>query len=148
MPIIEKKLGTEAAYLFSMKGPKILIVEDDQDIRALCREILEGEGFQVETCENGKDAIAYLKGHQQPNLILLDMMMPVMNGREFMSAYALQQEKSPQKKPAAPVYLVSATAEKSDGRDMGCLGFLKKPFDFDALVNIARTHCRFARPIS
>jgi CheY-like chemotaxis protein len=125
-----------------MKRSQILIVEDDQDIRSLCQEILESEGFQVEACSNGKDAITYLQGHQQPSVILLDMMMPVMNGREFMSAYVQKKKKEVK----TPVYLISATAEKSDSREMGCRGFLKKPFDFDALLNIVRSHCQEPHP--
>ncbi len=120
-----------------MKHPKILIVEDDDDIRATCREILEGEGFAVETCVNGKDAVAFLDGYQEPCLILLDMMMPIMNGREFMTAFS----KRPHTIVPIPVYLVSAAAESRDGEEMGCFGFLKKPFNIDALLSIVRTHC-------
>jgi CheY-like chemotaxis protein len=131
--------GTKNAFKGIMKRPKILIVEDDQDIRALCQEILEDEGYVVSVCANGQDAMEYLEVHRQPNLILLDMMMPVMNGREFMAAYRESQGTSV--KRIAPVYLVSASAAKSEVRDLGCKGFLRKPFDFDALMNIVRTHC-------
>ncbi len=119
------------------KTARILIIEDDDDIREVCRDLLESEGFKVDTCANGKEALAFLATHPDPCLILLDMLMPVMNGREFMEAFS----KHPHTLVAIPVYLVSATASGAAGKEMGCLGFLKKPFDSDALVAIVRAHC-------
>lgn len=102
-----------------------------------CRGILEGEGFKVETVENGMDALAYLAANQEPRLILLDMMMPTMNGREFMAKLT---EKLHTVVPI-PVFLVSANATENAGKEMGCDGFLKKPFSIDALLAIARSYC-------
>lgn len=124
-----------------MSISKILIVEDDKDIRLACRDLLEGEGFAVETAMNGGDALAFLENHPQPCLILLDMLMPIMNGREFMTGLA----KRPHTIVPIPVYLVSATANSNDGKEMGCLGFLKKPFNIDALISIVRTHCEMVK---
>ncbi len=113
-----------------MTCSRILLVEDDKNIRELFRELLESEGFVVDTCVNGHDAVAFLDHHQDPCLILLDMMMPIMNGREFMKEFT--------KRPHAiaiapiPVVLVSASAN----------GFLKKPFDIDVLLAIVRTYCK------
>ena len=120
-----------------MKSPQILIVEDDDGIRDACREILEAEEFSVETCTNGKEALAILDAHPEPCLILLDMMMPIMNGREFMAAFA----KRPHTIVPIPVYLVSASSGSSAGKEMGCLGYLKKPFNIEVLLLIVRTHC-------
>lgn len=120
-----------------MNNPRILIVEDDDDIRELCRHLLEQEHFTVEACTNGKEALAYLDSHQEPCLILLDMMMPVMNGKEFMTAFA----KRPHTIIPIPVYLVSASATDEEGKKMGCLGFVKKPFNCDALLRIVHSHC-------
>jgi CheY-like chemotaxis protein len=122
----------------NMKNPRILIVEDDTDIRELCQILLVKAGYTVETCVNGLEALVALKKHEEPCLILLDMMMPIMNGREFMAAFT----KKPHTVVPIPVYLVSATADKNDGKEMGCLGFLKKPFDCNALLTIVETHCK------
>ncbi len=121
-----------------MNQSPILIIEDDEGIRAACREILELEGFEVDVCENGKEALKFLERHQEPCLILLDMMMPVMNGREFMEGFA----KRPHTIVPIPVYLVSATANQEAGMEMGCMGFLKKPFNIEALLAIVRSHCK------
>jgi CheY-like chemotaxis protein len=112
--------------------------EDNEDIRNLCSLLLESEGFSVETCLNGQEALLSLDRDQTPCLILLDMLMPVMNGREFMTEFA----KRPLTIVPIPVYLVSATAQKGDGHEMGCLGFIKKPFNIETLLSIVNNHCK------
>ena len=77
----------EDASPIIMSSPRILIVEDDASIRELYKEVLEGEGFEVESCVNGKEALLSLAGQEDPCLILLDMMMPIMDGREFMAEF-------------------------------------------------------------
>jgi CheY-like chemotaxis protein len=62
---------------------QILVVEDNADLRELTAEICEAEGYQVAVAANGADALQYLATHPLPHLILLDVMMPVMNGEEF-----------------------------------------------------------------
>lgn len=121
-----------------MNQSPILIIEDDENIREVCKEILESEGFKVHACANGEDALEFLDRHEEPCLILLDMLMPVMNGREFMEAFS----KRPHTIVPIPVYLVSASANNAEGKQMGCLGFLKKPFNIDALLAIVRSHCK------
>ncbi|MGZ3649574.1 MAG: response regulator [Bdellovibrionota bacterium] len=115
----------------------ILIVEDDDSIREACVELLESEGFSVDACANGKEALASLERLSEPCLILLDMMMPIMNGREFMLEFA----KRPHTIAPIPVYLVSAAALEATSKGIGCLGFLKKPFEMNALLAIVRAHC-------
>src|SRR5262245_24697691 len=63
-------------------GP-ILIVEDDADLRDMMAQLLTLEGFKTETVANGRDALEYLQKGDPPDLILLDLMMPVMDGWEF-----------------------------------------------------------------
>ena len=58
----------------------VLIVEDEADIRDLLRELLEYEGFQVSTASQGREALTLLENEPRPHAILLDLMMPVMNG--------------------------------------------------------------------
>ena len=66
-----------------MGTPYILVVDDNHDIRDLVRDILEFEGYAVVTACNGKEALERLGGADLPSLILLDLMMPTMNGWEF-----------------------------------------------------------------
>ena len=119
------------------KFPCVLIVEDDPDIRELSCRFLKEKGYSVQTCKDGWEALAFLDTHLDPCLILLDMMMPIMNGRDFMAAFAMR----PHTIVPIPIYLVSATAQKKDGREIGCLGFLKKPVNLDALLAIVQRHC-------
>jgi CheY-like chemotaxis protein len=67
-----------------------------------------------------------------------DMMMPIMNGRDFMSAFAKRSHTL----VPIPVYLVSASALEGESKQMGCDGFLKKPFSIDALLAIVHMHCK------
>lgn len=78
----------ESRLVFSMMAHRIIIVEDDEDIRELCRDILEAAGFSVETCANGQEALLSLDAHSDPCLIFLHMLMPIMNGTEFMAEFA------------------------------------------------------------
>jgi CheY-like chemotaxis protein len=61
----------------------VLIVDDDKELRDCLADLLEDEGYDVATAANGAEALAYLERHQRPSLILLDLMMPVMNGWQF-----------------------------------------------------------------
>ncbi len=65
---------------------RLLLVEDDETLRESLRETLEDYGFSVDEAEHGRAALEYLRSHASPCLVLLDLMMPVMNGWEFMAA--------------------------------------------------------------
>src|SRR5262245_44100530 len=73
----------------------VLVVDDDPDLLDVVRFALEGEGFGVETAENGEKALAHLRTGLRPALVLLDLMMPVMNGWKFLDEVA----KTPALKP-------------------------------------------------
>jgi two-component system chemotaxis response regulator CheY len=64
--------------------PRVLIVEDDRSIRGTLAEILADEGYLVQTAENGQQALEVCRAQLAPDLILLDLQMPVMDGWEFM----------------------------------------------------------------
>ncbi len=70
-------------HLVRRKGGRVLIVEDDNDTRALLRELLEGVGLQVNAVENGRDAL-HAVNRESPDVILLDLMMPLMDGSSFL----------------------------------------------------------------
>jgi CheY-like chemotaxis protein len=116
----------------------IVVIEDDTDLRETLKDLLEMEGFSVVTASNGREGLRQIEQNGQPCLILLDLMMPVMNGWEFLEA--LRQEKAA---PLAqtPVAVVSAAADIADvERDYGC-SVLKKPVSLERLFALAHAHC-------
>lgn len=107
--------------------PRVLIVDDDADIRTTLAEILSAEGFAVTTAVDGKDALARLD-EATPDLVLLDIMMPVMNGLEFL-------EHKRARPVAAAVPVIVATA--SGHTDVpGAAAVLMKPFGLDVLLDV------------
>jgi CheY-like chemotaxis protein len=112
----------------------VLVVEDDFDLRDALVPILEYEGHKVVSAANGREALDQLHGMPAPSVILLDLMMPVMNGEDFRAA----QLRDP-RLASIPVVVLSAhpRAEEQAAR-MGAVGCLKKPFDVDALLDLVR----------
>lgn len=107
---------------------RVLVVEDDPDLAALEADLLEQRGHQVEVASNGREALAAVQ-RTRPDLILLDMRMPVMNGREFAEAYR-RAETSP-----APIIVVTAADDAARRAAEVCASeWIAKPFDPDALV--------------
>ncbi len=115
---------------------QILVIEDDDSIRDALEELFSSEGFSVAVAENGSvglDALALSK----PRLVLLDLMMPVMDGRGFLRAL----ETIPDRDLAAtPVVLITAAGEKGAS---GCKvsEVLTKPIDIDKLLAVAQKYC-------
>ena len=111
------------------KNRKVLIVEDEAAIRETFREALEFEGYSVQTAKNGEEGLSLLLNGLKPNLVLLDMLMPVMGGREFLNHVSEDRTLA-----AIPVLVVSATAQPSDTE--GASDFLRKPTDLDVLLRL------------
>jgi CheY-like chemotaxis protein len=114
---------------------RILVVEDDPSVRELICTLLESEGYSVVGAENGRVGLEKLRGMPRPGLIVLDLMMPVMNGAEFLAALRAD--------PALgdlPVLLISAYDEHA--RDVtGIVGYLRKPVSLDRLLEAAARYC-------
>ncbi len=115
----------------------VLVVEDDEDIRTAMVDILESEGYHAVSATNGKEALELLKTTTKPCLVLLDMMMPIMNGREFLDTIMEDSYLAP-----IPVLVVSAIADKADTE--GAVGFLKKPVDIDMVLKMVDRYCNNA----
>lgn len=117
--------------------PSVLVVEDDIATRQLLATCLQLEGFCVETATNGAEGLEQMR-HHRLCLVLLDLMMPVMNGEQFRSA----QLKDPSL-AAVPVVCISAVynaEERADRlRAVACIG---KPFDVDEVVDVVRQQCQ------
>jgi CheY-like chemotaxis protein len=112
----------------------ILVVEDDDDIRNAIVDLLETEGYTTQSAVNGKDALEKLGHIGKPCLVLLDMMMPIMNGREFLDNVMKDSKLAP-----IPVLIVSAVADKANTE--GSVGFLKKPIDIDVVLDVVSQYC-------
>lgn len=113
----------------------VLIVEDDADIRETLRQLLEMEGYEVQVATNGKEGLEALKTIQRPCLILLDLMMPVMNGWEF-----LQARQDDIFLATIPVVVVSAI-HVDQAKNPGVTGFIKKPVDLEHLLTVVNQYC-------
>ena len=114
----------------------VLIVEDDEDLREMMAQMLTIEGFDTATAANGREALDYLHSSGKPHVILLDLMMPVMDGWEFRR----QQKADPELAPV-PVIVLSAL-DPPRAATVDADAFLKKPLDFDRLLELVRDHCR------
>jgi CheY-like chemotaxis protein len=118
-----------------MKCKNILVVEDDHDIREALEDILRLEGFEIRSASNGKEAIELLDKIESPCLILLDLMMPVMNGWEFIHFKDKDVRFAP-----IPVVVVSAVADR--GHPIEAKELIKKPINLDVLLEVVNQYCR------
>ena len=118
-----------------VKHCPVLIVEDDEDLREMMAQLLTLEGFETATVANGREALEYLHNASTPDVILLDLMMPVMDGWEFRR----QQQADPAIAPV-PVFVLSAL-DQNRASNLDATAFLKKPLDFDRLLSLVRTYC-------
>ena len=116
----------------------ILVVEDEDDIRTLVGEALEMEGYAVIPAANGQEAIDALHAADLPDLILLDLMMPVKDGYEFRR----EQTAEPRWKDI-PVVVMTAdgNAIHKMRQDEGAAPGLRKPVDLDELVAVINRWC-------
>lgn len=117
----------------------ILLIEDDPQLRDSVQAVLEVEGYQVVTAEHGLEGLQRLDADGHPCLIVLDLMMPVMNGWEFLET--MQQRHAV---PQPPVVVVSAAAQLDDVQQRFQCQVLRKPFDVDHLLAMAEQHCQRA----
>jgi CheY-like chemotaxis protein len=113
---------------------RILIVEDDFYIRESVRELLEGEGHTVVSAENGAHALAELEAMKHPpDLILLDLMMPVKDGFQFRT-----EQRADARFAHIPVVVMSADPRLDSHRDvLDARSYLHKPIDIELLLAAA-----------
>jgi CheY-like chemotaxis protein len=111
-----------------MKNPLVLVVDDDPDILDAICDILQAEGYRVERARHGLEALERVAA-RRPDLILLDLMMPVMDGVAF--AQALRDRKMYE---GLPIVVISADGNPQRAAAVGAQVYLAKPFDIDALL--------------
>ena len=115
----------------------ILVVDDQENLRRMLKDYLAEEGFNVLTAENGQAAL-FVARQGAPDMILLDIMMPEMDGYEFMRAFRRERE--------TPIILLTARLEETDkvvGLELGADDYVTKPFGLRELV--ARIHAVLRR---
>jgi CheY-like chemotaxis protein len=112
----------------------ILVIEDNKEIQDSLKSALEVEGYNVFTADNGQDGMDKLGRIPTPCMILLDLMMPVMNGWEFVEELSKDLMLS-----TIPVIVVSAFGDKKGTPKTE--GYIQKPIDLDALLNTVCKHC-------
>lgn len=114
----------------------ILIVDDDSDIREAFSQILEFEGYNVITAANGLEALERLQKFR-PSLILLDLMMPVMNGHQFR-----EKQRADAQISDIPVIVLTADNRVQQRLiDPDVIGYLKKPVRLDTLLDTVKHFC-------
>lgn len=117
----------------SKEKRSVLIVEDDPDIRESIQDIAELDGFQVYGAENGKAALDLLeKIPRPPGLILLDLMMPVMDGQTFMKHLKDSSNST------IPVVIISAAKKDLSG---SFVEIVEKPADARKILNLINKYC-------
>jgi CheY-like chemotaxis protein len=115
----------------------ILVVEDDVDVARLLREVLEAEGYRTAVAGNGCEALDQLQKDGHPDLILLDMMMPVMDGWKFRE----EQRKLPAL-ASIPVVIVTADGDvRGKAASIQAAGHVGKPLRIDSLLDEVERIC-------
>jgi two-component system, chemotaxis family, chemotaxis protein CheY len=120
----------------------VLVIEDDQDIRQNVGELLESSGYPVLLAENGNEALELLRSlpdERLPGLALLDLMMPVMDGRAFAEAIGRETRAG---LAAIPLLLFTAVGAFQRPETVpGIRRILRKPVDLDELFGAVEDHC-------
>jgi CheY-like chemotaxis protein len=115
----------------------LLVVDDDAIIRLGLTMLLKMEGYDVHEASNGRDALEFLR--QNPNfpcLIVLDLMMPVMDGVEFRRIQLQDPDLA-----HVPVVVVTGKNDLGEVEDLQPLKVVRKPFQADDLLDLIETHC-------
>jgi CheY-like chemotaxis protein len=116
----------------------ILLVEDDLDIRIDLADLLRTEGYEVFTAANGQEALDWLHAHNNlANLILLDLMMPIMNGWDFRARQLEEPDLG-----AIPVVLLSGAGDVArHASALKAAGYLIKPLRLESLLRVVSRLC-------
>ena len=128
-----------------VRTPKsILVIDDEADLRETLSIILNEEGYEVMSAGNGAEALDRLRSGAPPSLILLDLMMPVMNGWQFRA----EQRQDPQL-ARIPVVIISADAGvETKAAPLEVADCLKKPLELATLLRTIERHCQKETPES
>jgi len=124
---------------------RVLVVDDDEALRTLLRKLLERERFTIIEASNGREGLEVAE-REQPDLILMDWIMPVMDGEE--ATVALKNERATSEIPIVMLTHRSRAQDKLEALRAGVQDFVPKPFDFRSLVQTIDTQLRWRRLLS
>jgi CheY-like chemotaxis protein len=134
VPWVEPHRSTEGDQPDVSAARFVLIVDDDPDLLDVTSFVIENEGMAVETARNGEEALALIGTGRLPALVLLDLMMPVMNGWEFLATVANDPVLR-----GLPVVVLTAAEH---AQIPGALEVLSKPMDLKKLLRVVERHVR------
>jgi len=118
-------------------GKRVLVIDDDFATREMLSLVLAADGYRVAMACNGLDALERLRDFEPPNIILLDLKMPKMDGCAFC-----EQRKKDARWAAIPMIVLSAAADGAErAAEVGATGYLQKPIDMIHLLEALHKHC-------
>ncbi len=118
-------------------GKRVLLVEDDFLLREMLTMLLAGEGYMVATAADGEDALRRLRTYERPDLILLDLMMPHMDGWRFRQ----EQQRDPNLAPIPVVVFSAAGDVERKSSALAARSYLQKPVESRTLLDTVHTCC-------
>ena len=131
MPTQDAQAGPGEAEGNSSKPGRVLVIEDEDSLREVIEVLVSIEGCEVKSAANGSQALELLENDWQPDVILLDLYMPGMSGQDFVQNYRSGPA------PHAPIILLSGTTQTpQELQELGCAGWLPKPFNVDDLLAV------------
>jgi signal transduction histidine kinase len=144
---VQSELGQGSSFSFSLPiadqdglgaaRSTIVVVDDDASFRREMCEILESQGYRVEAMRHGQEALDYLSSHPPPGLIVLDLMMPVMDGWDLFAHLKTHPVLA-----SVPTVIVSCVdRSRVEPALLDANGYLEKPIRMSQLIEVARTHC-------
>jgi CheY-like chemotaxis protein len=121
----------------------VLVVDDDAEVRELLRVALKADGYEVATVPNGREALHHLRSNADACIILLDLMLPVMDGAHFRTAQLHDRSLA-----WIPLIVMSAAVDADRrARELGARRLVRKPLDLDEMKQALRyVGCCQARP--
>lgn len=130
-------------HLTSHHRCNVLVVEDDVEMREMLRVALEGEGYQVTVVSQGREALNRLRSTAHTCMIVLDLELPVMDGRAFRAVQLRDRSLG-----WIPVVVLSGRVDAgAEARELGARAFVRKPINVDELrAALRRVGCCLARP--
>jgi len=123
-------------------GKRVLVIDDDFATREMLSLVLAGDGYRVAMASHGIDALERLRGFEAPDLIILDLKMPKMDG----CAFCEERHKSP-RWATIPTIVVSGVSDAEEqAAALGALAYLQKPIDTVRLLELLHRHCPTEAP--
>jgi len=135
MPSVRERTKPTVSENEAAQRCLVAIIEDDKEFRDMLRELLEEEQYRVVALSNGAEALETLRGETLPNVILLDVSMPVMDGFDFLRF----RNDDPQL-AAVPVVLVT-NAKPHERPTIGVNDVVRKPIDIDEILFAIKRYC-------